>query len=144
MQKYYNNQNFSKSLQSFCDRLFNCESKLCLERGVNKGIWKFCGEPTNACKCLRLRACACAGIRFNLLDFLVRKLRSLYFLTKCCRKSAFGNGPIFGNFLQQVDTRFKGEINPRTWVYAFYLNNFSYASDVKSGFCWLNEKSSDI
>lgn len=69
MHKYYNNQNFSKSLQSFCDRLFNCESKLCLERGVNKGICEFCEEPTNACKCLRLRACA--GIDQTLITYSV-------------------------------------------------------------------------
>lgn len=44
MQKYYNSQNFSKSLQSFCDRLFNCESTLCLERGVNRAYGNFVGN----------------------------------------------------------------------------------------------------
>lgn len=46
---------------------------------------------------------ACAGIRYILLDFLVRKLRFLSFLTKCWR-NPLRNCLYFCNLPQQKDS----------------------------------------
>lgn len=105
MQKYYNNQNFSKSLQSFCDRLFNCESTLCLERGVNRAYGNFVGNQP-----MLVNVCDLEPVPGAATLYWTSWSGSLYpfiFLTKCCRKNMpSGTGPIFGNFLQQVDIPF--------------------------------------
>lgn len=60
---------------------------------------------------------ACAGIRYILLDFLVRKLRFLYFLTKCGR-NVLRNCLYFCNLLKQKDSLSKIVNKPYTWVHA--------------------------